>query len=160
MKRSMKPALSSFLCTGAFLNVPYSFLLISNKFCEISLLHWPMFRDVEGGGASAVRKIYCTVYNLTALCTILPHSPPQPVMGPGSSWKLMYIKLPMDLWLIRSCDLYGMFLMWASRPWKSITWAIGMVGPWKSPLLWAQPFPSLVMDLPASKTLHTGPYKS
>ncbi len=31
------------LCTGAFLYVRYSFLLISNRFCDLSLLHWPMF---------------------------------------------------------------------------------------------------------------------
>jgi hypothetical protein len=37
------------LCTtGAFLYVRYSFLLIFNKLCDLSLLH------------SAVRKIYCT----------------------------------------------------------------------------------------------------
>jgi len=24
----------------------YSFLLISNKFCDLSLLHWLLFRDV------------------------------------------------------------------------------------------------------------------
>ncbi len=36
------------------------FLLIYIKFCDLSLLH-----TVEGGGCSAVRKIYCTV---------LPHS--------------------------------------------------------------------------------------
>jgi hypothetical protein len=36
------------LCTGAFLYVPNSFLLISNKFCG-----W--------GGGSAVRKLYHTV---------------------------------------------------------------------------------------------------
>jgi hypothetical protein len=39
------------LCTGGFLYVRYSFLLISNKFCELSSLHW-----VGGGGGSAVRK--------------------------------------------------------------------------------------------------------
>jgi hypothetical protein len=38
-----------------------------------------------GGGDSAERKIYCTV---------LPHSPPKTSYGP---WKLMYIKLPMNL---------------------------------------------------------------
>jgi hypothetical protein len=43
------------LCTGTFISVCYSFLLISNKFCNLSLLiGW------EGGG-SAVRKTYCTV---------------------------------------------------------------------------------------------------
>jgi hypothetical protein len=36
----------TFLCTGAFLYVRYSFLLISNKFCDyLSLLH-----SVGGGG--------------------------------------------------------------------------------------------------------------
>jgi hypothetical protein len=29
------------------------------KFCDLSLQHWPLF--MGGGGASAVRKIYCTV---------------------------------------------------------------------------------------------------
>jgi hypothetical protein len=52
------------LCTGAFLYACYSFLLISNKFCDLSLLHWPLFRAVQrcggGGGGSAIRKIYCT----------------------------------------------------------------------------------------------------
>ncbi len=32
--------------TGAFLYVYYSFLLISNKFCDSSLLHWPLFSAV------------------------------------------------------------------------------------------------------------------
>ncbi len=35
-----------FLCTGAFLNVRYTFLLISNKFCALSLLQWPLYRAV------------------------------------------------------------------------------------------------------------------
>jgi hypothetical protein len=35
-----------FLCTGAFLYVRYSFLLIYNKFCDLSLLHWPLFQGV------------------------------------------------------------------------------------------------------------------
>ncbi len=34
---------------------------MSNKFCDLSLLHWPLFRAVVGRGGSAVRKIYCTV---------------------------------------------------------------------------------------------------
>jgi hypothetical protein len=39
----------------------YSFLLISNKFCDLSLLHWLLFRDVtEMWGCSVVRKTYCT----------------------------------------------------------------------------------------------------
>ena len=42
---------TQFLCTGAFLYVPFIFLLISNKFCDLCLLHWPLFRDVGGGGA-------------------------------------------------------------------------------------------------------------
>ncbi len=71
------------LCIGAFLYARYRFLLISNKFCDLSLL--PL---AEG---SAVRKIYCTV---------LTHSPPKPSNGPCT---LMFIKLPMDLWLIRPC---------------------------------------------------------
>jgi hypothetical protein len=39
----------------------YSFLLISNKFCDLSLLHWLLFRGViEMWGCSVVRKMYCT----------------------------------------------------------------------------------------------------
>ncbi len=45
------------LCTGAFLYAGYSFLLISNKFCDITLLHWKGGRGEE---SSAVRKIYRT----------------------------------------------------------------------------------------------------
>jgi hypothetical protein len=37
---------SYLLCTGAFLYVRYIFLLISNKFCDFGLLHWPMFMGV------------------------------------------------------------------------------------------------------------------
>jgi hypothetical protein len=36
-----------FLCTRAFLYLRYSFLLISNEFCHLSLLHCPL---LEGGG--------------------------------------------------------------------------------------------------------------
>jgi hypothetical protein len=49
-----------------YLNFPYvrnSFLLISNKLCDLYLLHWPLFRtviDVGGEKGSAVRKIYFT----------------------------------------------------------------------------------------------------
>jgi hypothetical protein len=67
-------------CSGAFLCGCYNVLSISNKFCDLSFLHW-----VVGGGGSTVRKLYCTV---------LPHSPPKPSYRPR---KLMYIKLPMDL---------------------------------------------------------------
>ena len=77
------------LCTGAFLYVPYSFLLISNKFCDLSLLHCVQSKSILPHCVQSYR----TVYNLTAL----PPSPPQPVMGPRSSWELIYIKLPMDL---------------------------------------------------------------
>ncbi len=67
------------LCIGAFLCVHYSFLLISNNFWDLSLLHWRGDIEMcEGGRGSTARKIYCT--------------------GP---WKLMYIKLPMGHWLIR-----------------------------------------------------------
>jgi hypothetical protein len=42
------------LCTGVFLYVRYCFLLISNKFCDLILLHWPLLRAVSrcgrGGG--------------------------------------------------------------------------------------------------------------
>ncbi len=50
-----------FLCTGAFLYIRLSFLLINNMFCGLSLLHWSLFRVVKrcGGGGSVVRKIYC-----------------------------------------------------------------------------------------------------
>ena len=37
------------LCTGAFLYAPYRSLLISNKFCDSSLLHCPV---VGRGGSS------------------------------------------------------------------------------------------------------------
>ena len=36
----------NYLCTRAFLYVCYSFLLISNKFCDLSLLHWPLAQYV------------------------------------------------------------------------------------------------------------------
>ncbi len=37
------PSLASgFLCTGAFIYVCCRFLLISNKFCDLSLLHWTL----------------------------------------------------------------------------------------------------------------------
>jgi hypothetical protein len=35
------------LCTSMFLYIRYSFLFISNKFCDVSLLHWALF--VQGG---------------------------------------------------------------------------------------------------------------
>jgi hypothetical protein len=53
---------SNFLCTGMFLYVLYSFLLISNKFCDFSFLHWPLFMGLQrcgrgggGGGEGAVQ---------------------------------------------------------------------------------------------------------
>jgi hypothetical protein len=52
----------------AFLYVCYSFLLIFSKFCDLSLLHWPL----GGGGGSTVRKNYGT-----ALCSLY-HA-----VGPG-----------------------------------------------------------------------------
>jgi len=71
------------LCTGAFLYVPYSLLLISNMFKFTALCV----------------QAYSTVYNLTSevttLCTILPH---WGLEGGGMALKpCMYIKLPMDL---------------------------------------------------------------
>ncbi len=46
--------------TGAFLYVHYSFLLISAKFCDLSLRRCSgRCRDM-GGGSSVIRKIYCT----------------------------------------------------------------------------------------------------
>jgi hypothetical protein len=34
------------LCSGVFRYVRYSFPSTSNKFCDLSLLHWPLFRAV------------------------------------------------------------------------------------------------------------------
>jgi hypothetical protein len=45
------------LCTVAFLYAGYSFLLISNKFCDFTLLPW---KGGMGGESSAVRKLYRT----------------------------------------------------------------------------------------------------
>jgi hypothetical protein len=59
----------SIIQTFMYRSVPfckcYSFLLISNEFCDLSLLHWPLFSvqggiEMCGGGGSAVRKMYCT----------------------------------------------------------------------------------------------------
>ncbi len=47
------PTLKRISCNVAFLYVYYSFLLISEKFCDLSLLIWTLY-------CSAVRKIYCT----------------------------------------------------------------------------------------------------
>jgi hypothetical protein len=97
-------------CTGTFLYICYSFLLISNKFCDLSLLHWPRGEGMEGG--SVVRKIYGTVLTLLHC-------------GPWNHpWELMYIKLPMDLWFIRART-------------KCLGKCEG-IGPWKSRLFWAQ----------------------
>jgi hypothetical protein len=38
------------VCSGEFFYVCHSFLLISNKFCDLGLLHWPLFRDEMWGG--------------------------------------------------------------------------------------------------------------
>ncbi len=38
------PGVGKPLDRGAFLYVWFQFLLVSNKFCYISLLHWPLFR--------------------------------------------------------------------------------------------------------------------
>ena len=96
-----------FLCTGAFLYVPYSLLLISNKFWYLSLL-----------------------------CKILPHcvqSYRTWALKGGKVWALkplMYIKIPMDIWLIWPvCNVFD--------GGKSITRAIGR-------------------DLLPSNTLHMG----
>ena len=76
-----------FLCTRAFHYVPYSFLLISNKFCVY---------------------VYCTVYNLTAL----PPSRPPTSYGP---WKLLGAQVHKTIYgpLIDTA-LYVMFLNWAN----------------------------------------------
>ncbi len=58
-------------CTGAFLYVPYCFLLIVNKFYGLSLLHWSLH-------CSAVRKIYCT------LLPPPPHLGKWDGLGPGN----------------------------------------------------------------------------
>ncbi len=44
------------------LYIRYSFLLISDKFCDLSLLHWPLFRAVKrcGRGAVLSEKFHCT----------------------------------------------------------------------------------------------------
>jgi hypothetical protein len=55
------------------LYVRYIFLMISKMFCDLSLLHCPL-------GAVQQEKF-------TVLCTVSCDLP----------WKLMYIKLPMDL---------------------------------------------------------------
>jgi hypothetical protein len=55
-----------YLCTREFLYVRYSFLLSSNKFCDLSLLHWPPH-------CSAIRRIYYTAPP--------PPPPPPPVMS-------------------------------------------------------------------------------
>jgi hypothetical protein len=39
------------LCTGAFLYVRFSFLLISNKFCDLNLMHLPLYKVVQRCGA-------------------------------------------------------------------------------------------------------------
>jgi hypothetical protein len=46
LKKGLCHEMNIFLCTGALLYVRYSFLLISNKFCDLSLLLWVG----EGGG--------------------------------------------------------------------------------------------------------------
>ncbi len=54
-----------------FLYVRYSFLLISNKFGDLSLLRWAVFMGVlgggGGGGGSTVRKIDCTVLTVQSI---------------------------------------------------------------------------------------------
>ncbi len=55
-----------FLCTGAFLYVPYSFLLNTNKLCDLSLQHWPQH-------CSEARKIYSTA-------PLPPHNPTHPTL--------------------------------------------------------------------------------
>jgi hypothetical protein len=60
------------LCTGAFLYARYSFLLISYKFCDLTMLPWKgggvgravrkeNFTALEEWGGGCVRKHYCIV---------------------------------------------------------------------------------------------------
>ena len=111
------------LCT-----VPYSLLLISNKFWDWSLLHCV--------------QSYPTVYNLTALG-------PWRVEGEWALKPLMYIKLPVDLWLIRPC-MYVMCLIGANLLLGQLEGlgheSLDFFGP-TLPM-------ALVMDLPPSITLH------
>jgi hypothetical protein len=64
--------INSYLCTEVFLYVCYSFLLISNRFCDISLLLWPHCtgrnRDVGGDGQhwALEAHVHKTTYGLLA----------------------------------------------------------------------------------------------
>ncbi len=75
----------SFLCTGAFLDVGYSFLLISNKFCDL-------------------RKIYCT--GSWKLARIPFHNP---LMSPSGALVHKTTFVPLIV-----TALYVMLLMWAN----------------------------------------------
>jgi hypothetical protein len=73
--------LLTILCTGAFLYERYSFLLISNKFCHLSLLH------CVGRGQWCKKNLLHRVPSLSPkakLCALEA-----------------YIKLPMNLWPVR-----------------------------------------------------------
>jgi hypothetical protein len=46
--------------------VRYRCLVISSKFCDLSLLHWPLFRavpyrDVGGGGQCGKKNVLCSL---------------------------------------------------------------------------------------------------
>jgi hypothetical protein len=47
-----------------FLYVRYSFLLISNKFCDLSLMHWPLLRAVWRWGGGGEGGAQCGKKNL------------------------------------------------------------------------------------------------
>jgi hypothetical protein len=67
--------ISSFL----YRSVPLCTFQISNKFCDLSLLHWPLLRAFiyVGGGGSVVRKIYCTgPWKLTTILLYMPLKSP------------------------------------------------------------------------------------
>ena len=146
------PRIISFMYWGTKLwnYALYRFLSISNKFCF---------------------QVYCTVYrywyNLTSMCTILPHCVQSygsgALKGGGTGPETSHV---LNHWARLAC-LFGahvhkntnghVFLYSPVRydfdAGKSNTWAIGS-GLSCSPLPMA-----LIMDLPASKSIRTGPYK-
>ncbi len=71
----MPGILDANLCTEAFLYLCYSFLLIFNKFCDLSLLHW-----VRGGGGG---------WGAVRLENLLHLGSPTPCGGWGSAVRKM-----------------------------------------------------------------------